>query len=164
MSPSTLLFMLLLLINVSVTKAFKRIPITDIVKKNPRRYVFSALNVVQGVGDEGCSLPSPSGINAQPIPIQTTVFFASSCAMILGAIALVGLFGSFESTFPEIYGNWKTSWFLLGPIFILAGVAHFQLEGDFENVYPRRGAWGIWYLPGTTFSFLLFNGPLFKIL
>jgi uncharacterized membrane protein len=32
---------------------------------------------------------------------------------------------------------------------MLAGVTHFTLKEEFENIYPARGAWGVWYLPGS---------------
>lgn len=41
-----------------------------------------------------------------------------------------------------------TSWFPLGPVFLAAGVAHFTQEQGFLDMYPHRGAWGIWQLPG----------------
>ena len=36
----------------------------------------------------------------------------------------------------------------LGLIFILAGVSHFFVP-EFEDIYPKKGSWGIWYLPGS---------------
>jgi uncharacterized membrane protein len=30
-----------------------------------------------------------------------------------------------------------------------AGIAHFTEKQGFVDMYPHRGAWGIWYLPGS---------------
>eukprot|EP00638_Chattonella_subsalsa_P006932 CAMPEP_0117758650 /NCGR_PEP_ID=MMETSP0947-20121206/15516_1 /TAXON_ID=44440 /ORGANISM="Chattonella subsalsa, Strain CCMP2191" /LENGTH=183 /DNA_ID=CAMNT_0005578901 /DNA_START=384 /DNA_END=935 /DNA_ORIENTATION=+ len=56
---------------------------------------------------------------------------------------------SLEATFPGFFAAWKTTWPLLGPGFVLAGVSHFTLHEDFCNIYPPKGTWGFWYLPGS---------------
>ncbi|CAM9799043.1 unnamed protein product [Ectocarpus sp. 13 AM-2016] len=49
------------------------------------------------------------------------------------------------------YSIWQFTWApLLGLTFSAAGIAHFTLLQEFCNIYPGRGAWGFWYLPGTS--------------
>ena len=56
-----------------------------------------------------------------------------------------------ESALPDgWYSAWQGTWPVpLGLIFTAAGVAHFTMLEGFCNIYPGRGAWGFWYLPGT---------------
>lgn len=39
-----------------------------------------------------------------------------------------------------------------------AGAAHFAVKSDFENIYPYRGAWGLWYLPGSPEFHVVWSG------
>ena len=39
-------------------------------------------------------------------------------------------------------------WPLLGVTYIAAGAAHFGVHKGFLDMYPHKGAWGFWYLPG----------------
>lgn len=49
------------------------------------------------------------------------------------------------------YSIWEFTWApLLGLALSAAGIAHFTLLQEFCNIYPGRGAWGVWYLPGTS--------------
>ena len=34
-------------------------------------------------------------------------------------------------------------------LYMHAGVTHFTVQQEYENIYPSKGASGIWYLPGT---------------
>ena len=104
--------------------------------------------IMQGVGVEGCNLPSPSNVNTLSEPIQATLFFG----IFAGLFALTYPFNSFLGNITSQYEwvqTWKYSWPLLGLIYAAAGVTHFTLKDAYENVYPQKGAWGIWYLPGT---------------
>lgn len=104
--------------------------------------------LIQGVGDEGCNLPSPSGVNTLSKPIQASIFF--------GILAILGVltvpFSSFLDDITMKYEwvqSWRYTWPLLGAIYAAAGVTHFTLQDAYENIYPQKGAWGIWYLPGS---------------
>lgn len=44
---------------------------------------------VAGLGDDGCALPSPSGVNTLPLPAQAAVFFGYYLALYGGTTALV---------------------------------------------------------------------------
>jgi hypothetical protein len=105
--------------------------------------------IEQGIGIEGCKLESPSGINIKPIPIQIATFTGAYVVTAFGTGAILGLLHFVEALSPDFYSSWKSSFALLGPIYMAAGAAHFSLKSDFENVYPYKGAWGIWYLPGS---------------
>jgi uncharacterized membrane protein len=34
-------------------------------------------------------------------------------------------------------------------VYLVAGVTHFTVEEEYCNIYPPRGTWGLWYLPGS---------------
>ena len=63
-----------------------------------------------------------------------------TCAVVGPAVA---------DAFPG-YAAWsRSTWPVLGLTYVAAGLAHFALPGGFRDMYPHRGAWGFWYLPGT---------------
>lgn len=68
-----------------------------------------------------------------------------------GTVAILSGLASLEGSLPPgWYSIWEWSWApFLGVGFALAGVSHFTLLSEFCNIYPGRGAWGFWYLPGT---------------
>lgn len=101
-----------------------------------------------GVGDEGCALPSPSGINTLPTQVQALVFFGIYLGLGAGTALLSSFLGDITSKYEWVQ-TWRYSWPLLGAIFAAAGVSHFTLEDEFCNTYPSKGAWGFWYLPFT---------------
>lgn len=83
---------------------------------------------------------------AQQAAVFASVFAAlgactwASCALVAPAL---------ESAFPFLFGLSRATWPLLAAPFLLAGVAHFTSEEDFCLMMPKRGAWGLWYLPGS---------------
>ena len=105
--------------------------------------------VVQGVGDEGCELPSPSGINTFPISLQFFSFLGISLVIYVATRFSIVSFDYLESMFPFYVHLWKKSFPILGILYTAAGVAHFKIADEFENIYPKVGAWGFWYLPGS---------------
>jgi uncharacterized membrane protein len=115
-------------------------------------------SVEQGIGVEGCKMVSISTVNALPIPLQAAVFVGSFAAMGFGAFLILGFFHILESIIPDFYSSFKASFGLLGPIFMAAGAAHFAVKSDFENIYPYRGAWGFWLLPGTAEFHVIWTG------
>lgn len=60
------------------------------------------------------------------------------------------LFTSFlGDTFPSQYEFFRNTWpVTLGLVFSLAGVTHFTVKKEYENIFPSEGAWGIWNVPG----------------
>lgn len=103
--------------------------------------------VVPGVGEEGCRLPSPSGINMKPVTSQAMIFFGIWAALMAGTTGLVNGIDFISAQYPDFMNSWKLSWPLLGPLYTIFGVLHFTLKKDFSNSMPYKGAWGIWYLP-----------------
>ena len=45
--------------------------------------------VIPGIGDEGCALPSPSGVNTLPLTTQMAVVFGCLLGLYGGTVALV---------------------------------------------------------------------------
>ena len=112
----------------------------------------SKLLAIQGVGEDGCRLESPSKINTLPLISQTLIFTSVFGALFIGTDLLNNLFNiASTQTYTQLYFNyWKESWPLLGVIYFAAGLAHFKINEDFENIYPQKGSWGIWYVPGSS--------------
>jgi len=111
--------------------------------------VTNLLAVEQGVGVEGCKLPSPSGINILETEEQQKVVLRSAGGMIVGGLCtfvLIQLLGL--HTEPHYYSVLPRG-LILGILFILAGQSHFELKADYENIMPPLGTWGFWSLPGS---------------
>lgn len=104
---------------------------------------------VQGVGEEGCKLPSPSGVNALPLPTQAGVFFLVATGLYAATLLGIGGFEYLKSVLPGPITAWQGTWGLMGLFYALAGVSHFTAKLEFENIMPAWGAWGFWYLPGS---------------
>lgn len=105
--------------------------------------------IIQGVGDEGCELPSPSRINTLSLPLQFASFLGVSATIYIATRLSIAGFDQLDSMFPFYISLWKKSFPILGIIYLAAGVAHFKIREEFENIYPKVGAWGFWYLPGS---------------
>ena len=110
--------------------------------------VMQAEELTPGVG-EGRNLPSPSGINTYPLPLQaaTVVGITAGIALLAACIAGPG--------FDAVRGSglWNLSrptWPLLGFIYLAAGIAHFTEEEGFTNICPPNGAWGLCAAAGST--------------
>ena len=99
--------------------------------------------LVQGVGPEGCQLPSPSGINMWSTPTQMLFVIAYFLALAFGTVIGRGIFK--HCGIPES-SKLATG---LGFFYVLVGISHFLIPEDFENVVPTKGSWGIWYIPGS---------------
>ena len=77
--------------------------------------------LIQGVGEEGCNLPSPSGVNTLPETIQAGIFFG--IFVLVGAMTVP--FSSFLDDITmkyEFVQSWRYTWPLLGAIYAAAGV------------------------------------------
>jgi len=103
---------------------------------------------IQGVGVEGCALPSPSGVNMAPEPLQAAVFFSIFAALGVSTALFSDFLGDITLKYEWVQ-TWRYSWPLLGAIYAAAGVTHFTLQDEYENIYPSPKAWGFWNLPGS---------------
>lgn len=90
--------------------------------------------------------------SANPTLQQALIVAAVFAGLGAGTVAVLGGLGSLEAALPAgWYSIWEFTWApLLGLTFSAAGIAHFTLLREFCNIYPGRGAWGVWYLPGTS--------------
>ena len=97
---------------------------------------------------------SPSGIDELPLILQSSIFF--------GIYALLGISTSIsiqaiDKLSKSVIGleKWRYQYIetvlpiLLGIVFFAAGIGHFISAEDFAAIYPHRGTWGIWYIPGS---------------
>ena len=101
--------------------------------------------VVRGVGP-GRELPSPSGINQLPEPLQAAFVVAVLSAVGFGAAVLSGpVFDSLRDSF--LWNLSRPTWPLLGFIYLAAGIAHFTEAEGFENITPPNKTWGFYYTP-----------------
>jgi uncharacterized membrane protein len=117
--------------------------------------------IIPGVGDEGCLIKSPSGINVLPLSNQAIIVANIFLALFFSTYGLISLFDYVVGTYPTfsyILSIWQSTWFLLGPIFVLAGIAHFVIDKEFMNIVPPNGAWGFWYVPGNKLFHVYWTG------
>jgi uncharacterized membrane protein len=119
-----------------------------LLKNNAKNPSVAESVVIQGVGDEGCALPSPSGINTLDKSFQAAVFFGIFAVLGVSTASLSSIVSD-ATTKYEWLQNWRYTWPLLGAIYAAAGVTHFTVQEEYENIYPAKGSWGIWYLPGS---------------
>jgi len=115
--------------------------------------LFSS-TVVEGIGEEGCNLPSVSGINTKDELTQAfvvkAVFLSLGAATYLFSSGLAGLESFGEANFASQYEFFRATWPIsFGLIFSLAGVTHFTVKEEYENIVPTKGAWGVWNIPGS---------------
>eukprot|EP01041_Mallomonas_annulata_P002594 gene2594-5070_t len=139
-------------------------------KKLSRSYEFQKSEIKQsmrtkavsvaesGIGADGCLLPSPSGINTLSKPLQACVVLGIIAGLSGGTIGLVALEDYIKILVPQLMSGFISNGFLLGPIFTLAGIAHFTVKDDFCNIMPPNGTWGIWYLPGNASFHVIWTG------
>ena len=103
---------------------------------------------IAGVGEEGCALPSLSGVNTLSEPIQVAIVLGIFAALGVSSVAFSSFLDTITLNFEWVQ-SWRYSWPLLGLVYAAAGVTHFTLQEQYENIYPSKGSWGIWYLPGS---------------
>ena len=109
---------------------------------------MQAEELTPGVG-EGRNLPSPSGINTYPLPLQAATVLGITAGIALLAALIAG--PGFDAVRGS--GPWNLSrptWPLLGFIYLAAGIAHFTEEEGFTNICPPNGAWGLCAAAGRT--------------
>ena len=138
-----------------VVNGFSSLPNQRVAIRQPSSLSFFNKKVVEekpiilpGVGDDGCALPSPSGVNTLAEPVQAAIVVGIFAALGVGTVA----FSSFLDVITMKYEwvqTWRYSWPLLGAIYAAAGVSHFTLQEAYENVMPCPNAWGIWKVPGS---------------
>ncbi|CAM9420341.1 unnamed protein product [Ectocarpus sp. 12 AP-2014] len=114
--------------------------------------VTTAWGTVIEQGDPDDLPPCPSGVSDLAKPIQALIVAGVFAGLGAGTVAVLAGLQSLEAALPAgWYAIWQFTWApLLGLTFSAAGIAHFTLLREFCNIYPGRGAWGFWYLPGTS--------------
>jgi uncharacterized membrane protein len=115
-------------------------------------------SITPGIGVEGCKLPSPSKVNTMPLPVQAFVFFAISAAISCGTMLLSAVLEAATVQYNWIQ-SWRYSWpLMIGALYAAAGIPHFVNKENLGNIYPPRGTWGFWYLPGTSTFHVFWTG------
>jgi len=117
-------------------------------QKNSEPVITAEPAITQGVGPEGCALPSPSGVNTLTSPVQASIVFGIFAALSVSSVAFSSFLDAITLNYEWVQ-SWRYTWPLLGAIYVAAGVTHFTLQEEYENIYPSKGAWGFWYLPGS---------------
>jgi len=83
-------------------------------------------------------------IKDRPMGVQQLAVGAIGGGLLVSTVTLVKVLEALERAFPTVIGYWIASFPILGFIFALAGVLHFTIKDEFANIYPERGAWGLW--------------------
>ncbi|CAM9491870.1 unnamed protein product [Discosporangium mesarthrocarpum] len=106
-----------------------------------------ALKADYAPGDPDDLPPCPSGVSAFPKPMQAAVCGGVFLGIGAGTIAVLSGLAALPTGWNA--GLEFSSPLSLGVIFMAAGISHFTLHEDFCRIYPGKGAWGFWYLPGS---------------
>jgi uncharacterized membrane protein len=114
----------------------------------------SSSSLTAGIGEEGCKLPSVSGINTKDELIQAIIVLGIFLSLGVGTTLFTSSLSLFSTTlnnnYPHPYEIFRYTWpIVFGLIYSLAGITHFTVAKEYENIYPSRGSWGIWYIPGS---------------
>ena len=117
-------------------------------------FASSTGEIVEGIGEEGCNLPSVSGVNTKDDLTQAfavkVIFLSLGAGTYLFSSGLHGFSSFLADNFESQYQFFRCTWPLtLGAVFSLAGVTHFTLAEEYENIVPTKGAWGVWNIPGS---------------
>ena len=114
----------------------------------------SSSSLTAGIGEEGCKLPSVSGINTKDEFTQAIIVLGIFLSLGVGTTAFTSSLSLLSTTlnnnYPHPYEIFRYTWpIVFGLIYSLAGVTHFTLSKEYENIYPATGSWGIYYIPGS---------------
>lgn len=107
---------------------------------------------------------SPSGIDAWPELAQAAVFFGVYASLGLATIPTTKALDTISQSIG--LERWRnavidtTLPLALGAVFLSAGVGHFVAADAFADIYPPRGTWGIWYLPGSAEFHVAWTGAV----
>ena len=111
-------------------------------------FARSTGDIVPGIGEEGCNLPSVSGVNtkddlAQAFTVKVT-FLSLGAGTYLFSSGLHEFSAFLGSNFESQYQFFRSTWSLaFRAVCSLVGVTHFTLAEEYENIVPTKGAWGV---------------------
>lgn len=120
-------------------------------------HLKTRLFATPGIGDDGCMLPSPSGVNQLPQLQQFAIVIGIFVALVAGTVPFVALLDLGRANIP-LFKAWMSSYPILGAIYAAAGIAHFTVKDEFCNIMPAKGSWGVWYLAGSKFFHVAWTG------
>lgn len=114
----------------------------------------SSSEITPGIGEEGCNLPSVSEVNTKDEQTQQLIVSAIFLTLFGGTYlfssglhqATTFLGDNFESQYQLFRNTWPLAF---GLVYSLAGITHFALSEEYENIFPTKGAWGVWNIPGS---------------
>ena len=91
-----------------------------------------------------------AAVSSMPETTQAAVVAGIFTALGAGTVFGCSVIGpTIATAIPDLFAFSKTTWPILGVTYVAAGIAHFGLEQGFLDMYPHRGAWGIYFLPGS---------------
>jgi uncharacterized membrane protein len=89
-------------------------------------------------------------VSALDEPAQTAVLlavWAGIGALTVGWCSNLG--PEVDHALPTVMSWSRATWPVIGLTYVAAGAAHFALPGGFKDMFPHKGAWGWWNLPGS---------------
>jgi len=142
----------------------QRKAVTSQIPSKATTRLFST-NIVPGIGEEGCNLPSVSGVNTKGKLTQALTVKAIFLSLGVGTYLFSSVLGGFSefmgASFPWQYEFFRGTWpITFGAVFSLAGITHFTLADEYENIVPTQGAWGIWGVPGSRAFHVAWTGAV----
>ena len=91
-----------------------------------------------------------AAVQQLPLPAQAACVTGILAALGAGTHVCSSVVApALEAAAPTLFSFSRATWPLLGVTYVAAGVAHFTLHDEFCTMFPQRGAWGLWYLPGS---------------
>ena len=123
-----------------LSRPTRRLGAAPRAESEAQRYTYGTVDVTMPLG----------AVQQLPLPLQTATVAAVFGALGAGAAFSCDVLGpALEHSAPDLFAFSRATWPLLGATYLAAGVAHFTAPDAFVTMFPQRGAWGIWYLPGS---------------
>mmetsp|Transcript_26994 Transcript_26994/g.43238 ORF Transcript_26994/g.43238 Transcript_26994/m.43238 type:complete len:296 (+) Transcript_26994:77-964(+) len=98
------------------------------------------------------SVPGYRGAQVSSLPESTqaaSVFAVWAGLAGLTALACGTVGPALSDAFPEYMAWSRGTWPVLGVTYIAAGAAHFGVKQGFLDMFPHKGAWGFFNIPGS---------------
>lgn len=147
-TPAAILLLIPALTSTSSSvNGFALPPLTTSSHSQPLQTTIPLHSSMNDEDNNDIVIASPSGINVLP-NVEQQLFVAKTMGALGLSTAILGPIVKDLENVPFV-GEYLWHPELLGPVFILAGAAHFFVE-DFLNIMPPIGTWGgLWQLPGS---------------
>uniref|UniRef100_A0A7S1C0Q3 Uncharacterized protein n=1 Tax=Corethron hystrix TaxID=216773 RepID=A0A7S1C0Q3_9STRA len=139
-----------IILGASAAHAFRATtPVSSFRKQYTPRLV-TIERTISGNTSLDAALYPVSGVDDLPVIQQQLIFLSAFAGLGVGTTSLSTVFNSVGGKFSDgLFNKWKSTWPILGLVYMAAGTAHFTVADAFVSIFPPIGTWGLWYLPGS---------------